>query len=108
MSDDFQADSPLSQTKEQPVRAAEDLRSAAALRARQLREAAGHGANLFRDHAGREADQLRQNAEEQWEVAKQKAKDLQVELEHYVRENPTKSVLIVFGAGLFLGMLLRR
>lgn len=108
MTEDIQANPTLQPTKDQAARAADDLRTAATQRARQLRDAAGQQASYLYDQAEAQADQFRQSAEAQWEVAKQRAKDLQVELEHYVRENPTKSVLVVFGAGFLLGMLLRR
>lgn len=39
---------------------------------------------------------------------KEKAKHLHSEIENYVRENPTKSVLTAVGVGFVLGLVFRR
>lgn len=105
--------------KSQALKAAEELRAAAGTKAQQLKEAAEARAQQIRDVAEEKAEtiktaandqagQIRGVAEEQWADARGKAESLKVELEQYVRENPTKSVLTTFGIGLFLGLLMRR
>tara|TARA_R110002096_G_scaffold206192_10_gene392390 strand:+ start:7054 stop:7416 length:363 start_codon:yes stop_codon:yes gene_type:complete len=112
-------DTPLESTKSHALQAAEELRAAASAKAAQLKQAAESRASQIRDVAGEQADTLKSAAGEQAghvrEVAevglrdaRAKVEDLKVELEAYVRENPTKAVLTTFGIGVFLGMLLRR
>lgn len=59
----------------------------------------------LRDEA---ASQFQDLADESWSELKDRTDELRVELEKYVRQNPTKSVLITFGVGMFVGLLLRR
>ena len=51
-----------------------------------------------------EAGELRGAVED----AKSQAKSWQAEGEAYVRDNPTKAVLVALGVGLLLGFLLRK
>jgi ElaB/YqjD/DUF883 family membrane-anchored ribosome-binding protein len=66
--------------------AATEMRGAATEVARELKERAGALAGQWRD----------------------KARQVQKEVEHYVREHPTKSVLAAVGVGFVLGLMLRR
>jgi ElaB/YqjD/DUF883 family membrane-anchored ribosome-binding protein len=66
--------------------AAAEMRGAATEVARELRDRAGAFAGKWKD----------------------KARQVQKELEHYVRENPTRSVLAAVGVGFVLGLILRR
>jgi ElaB/YqjD/DUF883 family membrane-anchored ribosome-binding protein len=112
-------DSLLESGKTQAMRAAEQLRNAAAStvqqfrtvaeeRADQLRAAAGEQTGTMRAAAEAQAEQLRDAAEEQWSQARTQVQDWQQELETYVRANPTKSILATFGLGLVLGLMMRR
>jgi ElaB/YqjD/DUF883 family membrane-anchored ribosome-binding protein len=66
--------------------AATEMRGAAAEMARELKERAGVLAG-------------------EW---KEKAKHLHKDIEEYVREHPTKSVLVAVGVGFVLGLVFRR
>jgi ElaB/YqjD/DUF883 family membrane-anchored ribosome-binding protein len=59
--------------------------------------------------AARQAyDQAKEQAAGYYSKGREKAKELQENSEHYIQEHPLKSVLIAAGAGLVLGMMLRR
>ena len=95
------------------------LKEAAAQKAGQLRDYAGDKASelksvaterieAIRDGAGETAGQLRGAATDQWKDTREKARELHITVEDYVRENPTKAVLAAAGAGFVLGLLIRR
>lgn len=65
--------------------------------AAEIQDAAAEMAREFQEQADTFA--------EQW---KEKARHLQGEVENYVRENPTKSVLLAAGIGFVLGLAFRR
>jgi ElaB/YqjD/DUF883 family membrane-anchored ribosome-binding protein len=113
------ADSILESGKTQAMRAAEQLRNAAAStvqqfrtvaeeRAERLRAAADEQTGPMRAAAEAQAEHLRETAEQQWSQARTHVQDWQQDLESYVRANPTKSILATFGLGLVLGLILRR
>ena len=66
-----------------------------------LKETASAKAEDIRQAAGQKADELRGATESAWSDARSKG-------EAYVRDNPTKAVLIALGLGLLLGLLLRK
>jgi ElaB/YqjD/DUF883 family membrane-anchored ribosome-binding protein len=76
----------LQAAKSHALEAAGDLRHAAEEKVVELREV-----------ANAKAQHLKSSAQEQVS-----------ELEHYVRENPTKSVMVSLGVGMLVGMLWRR
>ena len=84
--------------------AANDLKGAASTKIENIRQAAGQKADELRGAAQGKAKELRGAVEN----AKSQAKSWQAEGEAYVRENPTKAVLVALGAGILLGLLLRR
>jgi ElaB/YqjD/DUF883 family membrane-anchored ribosome-binding protein len=49
-------------------------------------------------------NQVRQTAQRAWQEAKSKIS----ELETYVRERPTRAVMVAFGLGVVLGLYVRR
>lgn len=61
-----------------------------------------------RDAARQVAGQVRERATQYLEHGKTAATDMRAKVEDTVREHPLKSVLIAAGAGLLIGMLLRR
>jgi ElaB/YqjD/DUF883 family membrane-anchored ribosome-binding protein len=61
-----------------------------------------------RDAAQQIAGQVRTRASQYLESGKAKAADMRVKVEDTVREHPLKTILIAAGAGLLIGMLLRR
>lgn len=106
---------PDSKTKEQALA----LKEAAARKAGQFREYAGEKAeelksaasgtmDTVREGSGETASQIRGVASDQWQETRVKAKQVQLSMEEYVRENPTKSVLTAAGVGFVLGLLIRR
>jgi ElaB/YqjD/DUF883 family membrane-anchored ribosome-binding protein len=84
--------------------AAGDLKDAAGAKIESIRQAAGQKADEFRGAAQGKVQELRGAAEK----ATSQAKSWQAEGEVYVRENPTKAVLVALGVGLLLGFLLRK
>ena len=65
--------------------------------AAEMRDAAAEAAREFRERAGGVAGE--------W---KEKARGVQKEIEDYVRENPTKSILAAVGVGFVIGLICRR
>ena len=65
-------------------------------------------ATAFKDAAGERATQLRSAADEQWHKTSDKAKELHVTAEDYIRQNPTKCVLGALGVGFLIGLVTRR
>ena len=61
-----------------------------------------------REKAQQVIGQVRERAGAYYQQGREKAVDYQHRVEDMVREQPMKSVLIAVGAGLVLGMLLRR
>ena len=109
---------PIQGVKSQALQAAEELRAAAAHKAQQLkdvaqervqhlREVAGERVQHLRAIASEKSDHLRDVAEEHFTDARERIGDWQEETERYVRENPTKSVLIALGVGFLVGRLFR-
>jgi ElaB/YqjD/DUF883 family membrane-anchored ribosome-binding protein len=84
--------------------AANDLKEAAGAKIENIRQAAGQKADEFRGTAEGKVQELRGAAEK----ATSQAKGWQAEGEAYVRDNPTKAVLVALGVGLLLGFLLRK
>ena len=65
--------------------------------ASEMRDAAAEAAREFRERAGSVAGE--------WQG---KARDIQKELEEYVRKNPAKSILAAAGIGFVVGLICRR
>ena len=65
--------------------------------AAEMRGAASEAAREFRERAGGVAGE--------WQ---EKAREVQKELEGYVREHPAKSILAAVGVGFVLGLIFRR
>jgi ElaB/YqjD/DUF883 family membrane-anchored ribosome-binding protein len=61
-----------------------------------------------KDAAQQVVGQARDRAGQYYEQGKAKMADMRTKVEDSVRENPMRAVLIAAGAGLLLGMLLRR
>ena len=97
------------------MKAAEELRAAAAQKAHELRNAAESKASQFRATAEQKAADFREKAGEYREYADQafsNAKgqyaDLRKEAEDFARAKPMQAILTAFGVGLFVGLLLRK
>jgi ElaB/YqjD/DUF883 family membrane-anchored ribosome-binding protein len=88
--------------------AAGDLKEAAKAKVEDFRQAAGQKADELRGAAQSRAQELRDAAESTWSDASSEAKSWQAEGEAFVRDNPSKAVLIALGVGLLLGFMLRK
>jgi len=101
------------------AQAANDLRMAAGEKARTLvhsaeeraaalKDRAVESAHHLRETAAEKAHQFKESATDQWQDTRVKAKELHLTAEDYIRQNPTKCVLGALGAGLLLGLIVRR
>ena len=88
--------------------AASDLKEAAKAKVEDFRQATGQKADEFKESAQGKAQELRGVAESAWSDASSQAKSWQAEGEAFVRDNPSKAVLIALGAGVLLGLMLRK
>ena len=87
---------------------ARQLKESASKKAQQFREFAGEKADQVRDVAGDKAQQFKSVAGEQWKDTQVRATEFHSEVEDYVRQHPTKSLLTAAGVGLLFGLILRR
>src|SRR5271165_7452741 len=87
--------------------AAGDLKEAASAKVKDFRQAAGQKADEFRGAAQSKTQELRGAAESAWSDASSQAKSWQAQGKAFVRDNPSKAVLIALSVGLLLGLLLR-
>jgi len=106
---------PTSETEQQAIALKEaaagkaaKLRNFAGQKAGDLKVAASEKIGAMREGAGETAGQFRDVATEHWQETRERAKDAHRNMEDYVRENPTKSVLTAVGVGLVMGLLIRR
>ena len=88
--------------------AAGDIKEAAKAKVEDFRQAAGQKADELGEAAQSKAQELRGTAESAWSDASSQVKSWQAEGEAFVRDNPSKAVLIALGVGLLLGSLLRK
>jgi len=65
-------------------------------------------AQNFRDIAGERAVTFKQEAGVKFKQGAEKAKEFHHTAEDYIRENPTKAVLGALGAGVIIGLIMRR
>jgi ElaB/YqjD/DUF883 family membrane-anchored ribosome-binding protein len=97
-----------SKSKDHLKAAADDFKTAASAKADEIRKAAEKKADELRAAAESRAREFRGAAETAWTDARSKTRHWQSEGEAYVRENPTKAVLMALGAGFLLGLLLKK
>jgi ElaB/YqjD/DUF883 family membrane-anchored ribosome-binding protein len=96
---------PMTGTKGTPGRSTTERLHAQSAAARDDLRDLGNAAE---DFAREKLGQAREAAADYYEIGKKKASEWENVLVDYVRRQPVKSLLIVAGAGLVLGMLLRR
>ena len=84
------------------------LKESAAQKAQDFREYAGERASQIADSAGEKAAQFKDAAGEHWEETRVKAREVHADLEEYIRQHPTKSVMVAAGVGFLLGLIVRR
>jgi ElaB/YqjD/DUF883 family membrane-anchored ribosome-binding protein len=88
--------------------AADDFKSAASAKAEEIRRAAEKKAEELRQAAQNKAREFSGAAGEAWTDARSKAKTWQAEGEAYVRQNPTKAILVALGLGFVVGLMFRK
>jgi ElaB/YqjD/DUF883 family membrane-anchored ribosome-binding protein len=86
----------------------EDFKAAAAAKAAEIRRLAEKKAEELRQLAQAKAQEFSGVAENAWSDARTKAKSWHADSETYIRENPTKAILIALGVGFLLGLLFRK
>jgi ElaB/YqjD/DUF883 family membrane-anchored ribosome-binding protein len=86
----------------------DDFKAAAAAKAAEIRRIAEKKAEELRQLAQEKAQEFGGAAESAWSDARTKAKSWHADSETYVRENPTKAILIALGLGFLLGLLFRK
>ena len=74
----------------------------------EVESAASAKVENIRHTAEQKADELRSAAQSKAQELKGTAESWQAEGHAYIRDNPTKSVLIALGLGLLLGLLFRK
>lgn len=94
--------------KDRTVETAQHLREAATEKASHLKSVATEKAEAFKSAASEKAHQLRAAATEQWQDGREKARDLHITTEDYIRQHPTKCVLGALGVGFLIGLIVRR
>ncbi len=99
---------PFASAKASAMKAAEDLRTAAAAKMHDLRQTAEERAVQFRDTAEDKAAELKQYADKAITGAKSQVKDFAAEAEKFAREKPVQALLTAFGLGLVVGIILRK
>ena len=86
----------------------DSLTSFAATQPQTVKAAAVEKAKNFRSYAGEKATAIKEEAGVKLQQGKEKAKEIHVNAEEYVREHPTKSVLGAVGVGILIGLIMRR
>lgn len=106
---------PFQAAKQSAIKAAEELRQAASQKATELRQAAETRAQQFKTTAEQKAHEIKEKAGEfreyadrAFDDARECYADLRTEAERLTREKPLQALAVAFGAGVFLGLLLRR
>ena len=98
-----------------PTASTDDLRRQAKVIKQDLGQLGRAAKEVARDKFGdakekavEYVDEGKQKTAQYYEQGKLEASRIEDQVESYVRQNPLKSVLIATGAGLLLGMLMRR
>ena len=99
---------PFQAAKASAMKAAEELRNAAAAKAQELRQSAESHAQEFKTAATNKADEFRHYADQTLNDAKVKCADFRTEAENFAREKPLQALATAFGVGLLVGIILRR
>ena len=91
-----------------PEEAAESGKDHLRVAAGNFKDAASAKVEDIRQAAGQKADELRSAAQGKAQELRGTAESWQAEGHAYIRDNPTKSVLIALGLGFLLGLLFRK
>jgi ElaB/YqjD/DUF883 family membrane-anchored ribosome-binding protein len=103
---------PFQAAKASALKAAEELRAAAAQKASEFRTAAETRAQQLRSTAEQKASDIKEKAGEfadhTFSEARERYADLRAEAEKFAREKPLQALLTAFGIGFVVGAILRR
>jgi ElaB/YqjD/DUF883 family membrane-anchored ribosome-binding protein len=99
---------PFASAKASALKAADDLRNAAAAKAQEFRQAAEQRAQQLKQSASQATDQVREYADKAWSETRAHTKDLAAEAEKFAREKPLQALLAAFGVGFMVGVILKR
>ncbi len=103
---------PFLAAKTSALKAAEELRAAAAQKATEIKSAAEARAQQFRATAEQKAADIKERAGEfadhTFTEARERYADLRAEAEKFAREKPLQALLTAFGVGFIIGSILRR
>ena len=108
----------LKASRAHAVQAAEELKAAASQKADELKQSAKDQASKlrakaeettqnFKESATDNVNQFRDYADENWSDIKVRLDDYKEEGERYVRQNPTKAILMAVGIGFIIGRIFR-
>lgn len=99
---------PFATAKASAMKAAEDLRNAAAAKAQEFRQAAEQRAQQIKHTAEQATDNFREYADKAWTETRAHTKDIAAEAEKFAREKPLQALLAAFGVGFLVGVILKR
>lgn len=102
------AGDPFAAAKASAMKAAEELRHAAAAKAQEFRQAAEQRAQQFKQSAGDATEHFREYADKAWTETRAHTQDLASEAEKFAREKPLQALLAAFGVGFLVGVILKR
>mgnify|MGYP003656810777 CR=1 FL=1 len=97
----------LEDAKADAIRAVEELRDVATLKATELKDAALEKSQQLRNTAVEKAGHIKERAQDQIGATTERIGDYRSEGEEYIRANPGKSVLVALGLGFLLGRFFR-
>ncbi len=102
------ANDPFAAAKASAMKAAEELRHAAATKAQEFRQAAEQRAQQIKQSAGEATDHFREYADKAWTETRNHTQDIAAEAEKFAREKPLQALLAAFGVGFLVGVILKR
>lgn len=94
--------------KERAIEVAGSIKSGAIEKASHLKEVATEKAEHYKTVACEKVGHAKEVAQVQWRETSERAKELHVTAEDYIKQNPTKAVLGAMGVGFLIGLIMRR
>lgn len=93
--------------KDRAIETAQSLKANATEKADHFKAVATEKADHYKTLATEKAHHAKESAQHQWEETREKAKEIHVTAEDYIRQNPTKAVLGALGIGFLIGLIAR-
>ena len=103
-----QSADPFASAKASAMKAADDLRNAAAAKAQEFRQVAEQRAQQLKHSAEEAGQHFREYADKAWQETRTQTKDIAAEAEKFAREKPLQALLAAFGVGFIVGVILKR